>query len=279
MELMDTVNMNENIEGIEPSNEPDVQDDGANGETPIDSGSGEVTQSDFDPNQWGYKYRGQLIYPKDRNHLITLAQQGHMATQRMAEINKRAQELDERAKKYQPYEQLDKIFAENPKFAQKIWDMYQRAQAGENVVDDGEDSHVGKMFQEVQSLKTEFQKLQEEKEDRALETELDNMRKAHPDHEWGVDDGDGTLEKRIMQHALDNGFNSLESAYRDMMWDTVRTNTEAEALKKAKEARLQEKKAGVVEKGGSGQRPAPKSSLNIRDANWNQIAEAAIKGL
>lgn len=278
MEPMETVNLNETIEDTDQTNEPSADagtDAGAD-----DSVAGESSQPEFDPRAWGYKYKGQEIYPKDRNHLITLAQQGHMASQRMAELNKRAQELDELQRNYDPYKQLDEVFKSNPKFAQKIWDMYQRAQAGEDVLgsNDGSDPVLGKVTQEIHELKSGYQRLQEEREDVALAKEIEDLKSKYSEHDWDLDDGDGSLEKRILKHALDGGFNSLESAYRDMMWDTVRTDTEASTLRKAKEQRLQEKKAGVIDKGGA-QRPAAKPSMNIRDVNWNQIAEAAIKGL
>lgn len=283
MDTLDTVNINENID-TEPEAQTEPMADGSDAGVSGESGDGSAPSApEFDPRQWGYKYRGQEMYPKDRNHLITLAQQGHMATQRMAELNKRAAELDEMSKRFGPYQQLDEVFQKNPKFAQQIWDLYQRAQAGEDVVgssaNGGEAPYLGQLTQELNTIKSEFQRLKEEREDQALQKEVDSLKSSHPDHEWGQDDGDGTLEKRIMQHALDGGFSTLESAYRDMFFDQVRTNAEAAALKRAKENRIAEKKAGVIDKSGSGQRPAQRSGFNVRDASWNQIAEAAIKGL
>jgi hypothetical protein len=282
MDTLETVNIDQTTTEGDQSTELNQSTDGDAGAT--DGAGQEQSQvPQFDPQQWGYKYKGQMIFPKDRNHLITLAQQGHMAAQRMAELNKLRTDLDAQGKQYEPLKQLDEVFKKNPKFAQKIWDLYQRAQSGEDVLNGGggekEDPVYGQLTQEVQSVKSDLQKIKEEKEDQALEREIDTLKKNHADHEWGTDEGDGTLEFRIMKHAHDNGFNSLESAYRDLMWDTVRTNTEASTLQKAKENRVAEKKAGVIDKGGTGQRPAQKSGINIRDVSYNQIAEAAIKGL
>lgn len=276
MEPMETVDISQDIGETEQVNEQTADETGTE---QTDTDTAEQPVNDFDPKAWGYKYRGQEIYPKDRNHLITLAQQGHMASQRMAELNARAKELDSMQKQFDPYKQLDEVFQKNPKFAQKIWDLYQKAQAGEDVTADVQDNGLGAIVQDINGIKTEFQKLKEEKEDQALEREIETLKTAHSDHEWGIDEGDGTLEKRILKHALDGGFSSLESAYRDMMWDSVRTNTEAKTLKQAAQNRVAEKKAGVIDKGGSAQRPQQNNSQSVRGMSWNKIAEAAISGL
>lgn len=64
-------------------------------------------------------------------------------------------------------------------------------------------------------------RLVEKNGDIGLEKEIDNLHKNHIGDEWGVDNGKGTLEFRVMKHAHDNGFNTLESAYRDLMWNKI----------------------------------------------------------
>ncbi len=283
MDTLETVSLDQTTtEGGESTELENQTTGGEAGSTEAGAGEGIAQAPMFNPQEWGYKYKGQVIYPKDRNHLITLAQQGHMAAQRMAELNKFREELDNRGKQYEPLQQLDEVFKKNPKFAQRIWDLYQRAQAGEDVINgsDGGDNPVfGQITQQVQSVQAKLQKIEEEKEDQALEREIESLKTRHKDHEWGIDEGDGTLEFRIMKHAHDNGFNTLESAYRDLMWDSVRTNTEASTLKAAKENRIAEKKAGVIDKSGSGAKPASKGGVNVRDLSYNQIAAEALKGL
>ena len=44
---------------------------------PQEDGQTPVQEPEFSPDQWTLNYKGQTIVPKDRQHLINLAQKGH----------------------------------------------------------------------------------------------------------------------------------------------------------------------------------------------------------
>jgi len=75
---------------------------------------------DFNPQQWGLKYRDQTVFPKDRAHLVTLAQQGFGATQRLSELNRREAQLKAVADKYAMYDQLEKGLGRQSRIKQEL---------------------------------------------------------------------------------------------------------------------------------------------------------------
>ena len=240
------------------------------------------TEPDFDPTQWGYNYKGQTIYPKDRNHMKTLMQQAHVHNSKSEDLNRRLQEIDEMKGKFGKYEQLDKAFTDNPAFAQQIWAMQEKAQNGTlqesnaDVPPELQQFHqqLSELQQKDQTRESEHQEWKNQQADIALEKEIQTLRDKFADHEWDLDEGDGSLQSRILQHAFDEGL-SLERAYKDLMWDTHTTNVKARTLKQAQEKRVADKKAGVVM--GSGNRKPQSGNLDIRGSNYNDLRDQALK--
>ena len=89
------------VEGQQPDLQPPVATSTATAPQP----------QTFDPKSWGIKYRDKVEYPKDAKHLLTLAQQGFGATQRLAEMNRREAELSQQSQKVQQYLALEEQFS------------------------------------------------------------------------------------------------------------------------------------------------------------------------
>lgn len=229
---------------------------------------------DFDPNQWSFKYKGKPFLPKDRNHLMSLASQGLGATQRIEEYNKKEAELEQMRNQYSKYADLDKNFQSNPEFAQRVFELQQQIGQGEQEID----PNVAQIKAELQELKQWKEQQSMELVDRQLDNEMNELKKSHSNHNWELDEGDGTLTKRIMKHAYDNNFPTLEAAYRDFMWDSVQTNAKGQAIKQMTGAQKAAHRQGVVQPAvNSG--VVPKKPAYNKGDSWNDVAEKAVKSL
>lgn len=226
------------------------------------NGSGEV----WDGTKWSLKYRDQTIIPKDRDHLVNLAQQGFSYSQRMEELKNREKQLETQGAKFSQYEKLEKAFEANPKFRDQVYKWYDQSftpeqqkateaqtqqQAGGNIPPE--------LLQEIASLKefkAQFEAQQEQqavaKADEAVVSEIDDLKKQFPRDDWDSPASNGmTLTQEIIKHSLDNGGMKLATAYKDLMWDQHVKTTEAETLKKSAENKKASARAGIVAGGKS----------------------------
>jgi hypothetical protein len=242
---------------------------------------------DFVPDKWQLKYRDKVVVPKDRDHLINLAQQGFSYSQRMAELKQRETEIENNRQRYEQYEKLDKAFEANPQFRKQIFDWYnqsfspeQKQQAEQQVQQQAGPAAAQipqELLQEIASFrqfKEQFEQQQEQQASAAAEkevqTEIEELKKKYPRDDWDTLSSNGmTLAQEIIKHALDNGSIKLETAYRDLMWDQHVKSIEAETLKKAAEQSKVAKRAGIVAGGKAKgvQAPAPVDygKLDYRD--------------
>ena len=61
----------------------------------------------WNPSEWQLKFRDQTIVPKDRAHLVNLAQQGFSYSQRMQELKQREEQLNGKSQQYDQYAKLE----------------------------------------------------------------------------------------------------------------------------------------------------------------------------
>jgi len=229
----------------------------------------------FNPDEWQLKYRDQTIKPKDRDHLVNLAQQGFSYSQRMHELKTREEQMEKNAGRFQQYEKLEKAFESNPQFRDQIFQWYnqsftpaqQQKQQQQVQQESGSPTSIPpELLQEIASLKEwklswEAQQAQEQasQADAEVLSEIDGLKKKYARDDWDTQASNGmTLSQEIIKHALDNGGIKLETAYRDLMWDSHVKTTEAEIFKKADENKKASAKAGFVAGGKSKGAQQPK---------------------
>jgi hypothetical protein len=239
-------------------------------------------QPEFDPNQWALNFKGQPVIPRDRQHLINLAQKGHSFEQRMEDLNKQQKDIEGLKSKYSQYEPLDQLFRENPQFASEIMHLRQKYEGGVQQPT-GEapaqaQSHVPpQVLQEIEQLKGNYQKLISENEDYKLNQEINALKSQYKDHDWDSDDGTGTLEQRLLKHAMDNKLGSIRSAYRDYFFDQYAAQAQNSAIAQNAEKQKELNKAGIVQTGT----PAPeaKSTFDHKKASYDDIKAEALNRL
>lgn len=235
---------------------------------------------DFDPKSWELDYKGQKIYPKDRNHLITLARQGFGASQQLDLLNKERQQIEQLKNQYTQYDRLDQAFKQNPKLAQRIQqfiiEYQQNPNADEGQNQDELDPRILQMHSKLEELEQWRQQALQSDADKRLQQELQELKNTHKQYDWTTPTEEGTLEQRILKHALEKGITDLGLAFKDIMWDSVAANSQAEALKKAQERQQQQHRAGVVQNGAGGKPQAQSGKLQYNPSDtYNDIVQKA----
>jgi hypothetical protein len=231
----------------------------------------------WDGTQWAFEQKGQKIIPRDRNELIMWASRGRDYSQRTAELKQKAAEMQRMEQEYGQYKQLAQAFETNPTFKQQIFDLYAKSQ--NNTATPQEERTLAQLPPEIQAklaqvdeIKSEFEKIKEEKEDQLLESDINTLKGKYK-ADWDTDNGEGTLLHKIMQKAIETGL-SLEDCYKLLNYDTIRTNTEAETMKALANKQIDDKKKGIVAS-PYGVKPAP-ASIDPTKLNYNKLAEAAL---
>jgi len=262
---------NRMLEGdSEPKNEVDVDENGDNVQpeviNPNQPAPGQ-TQEEFDAQKWELNYKGQKHYPRDRQHLVDMAQKGISYERSMEQLNEERRMLQEQQTSLSQLSELDKRMKENPDFANYLLKQVQQYTQNPNIQQDDDqedyvqDPRLNEVQQKLSDIEQWKQQQVQEKADRQLDETIQKLRDKYPDQPWDTDeDGNGTLTHRLLKHAYDNGLTNLETAYRDYTYDHVAVNSKALTLKQEKERRQAEHKAGVVNTNIS--KPAPKVTDN-----------------
>lgn len=254
-------------------------------DTPVQQGT---PVSDFDPKPWALKYRGTTVYPKDRDHLVNLAQKGYSYDTNLATLKKQEQALAEREAGITNLDEVRKLaeaFDANPQFKQFLMQKYQEIlNGGGTEQKDGEDI-VGKLKPTIESMvKPYLSEIEQYKEslaqgeaDRGVSVEIEQLKQAYPRQNWSAKDEEGkTLMDRIIQYSLDTDLPTLKSAYRDYMFDTIQENTKADTLKQEAENTVKATKAGIVQDSGSQSSARGPRKVNVKDMSWNDAAKFAL---
>lgn len=239
----------------------------------------------WDGKQFPLKYRGNPYITKSRDEFINLANKGFSYSQELEKFNRdRAaweQERNQLQSRYSQYDEFDKMLRESPDLASRMIAMFEDHKNGiKTQQPDGRT--FDPRFNDVMSRMDMIERMNTERlnseADRQLSIDLEKLREKYPNHDWTTDTGNGNLEQQLIQFAVDNGFTNLEHAYRVMMWDSVSSNSKAQALKGAANARQAATKAGVVSntvsQGGSQQ----KQGYRYGDS-YNDLAARAVEEL
>lgn len=256
---------------------PDFEGNAAGGEAGEESGQSQTTQQDnFDPKTWSMTYKGQTVMPKDRQHLINLAQQGWGYSQSMADLKRQRAEIEASKGKYSKYDALDQALTSNPQLAESIWGIVQKhnGTGSDNQPGQGLPPEVMTKLQEFDQFKQTYQQQQA---DQTLQSELKELRGKYTDEPWDVNTGEGTLEQRVIQHALDKNILDLHVAYKDLMWDNMQSKVKATTLNKAKEAKLKAAKQGIVDGGSPDSGSAAKDQTYKSGDTYHSLTEKILQ--
>lgn len=251
------IQLNNNVDNSTDSNDQTTNDGQSAASLQGDNNQTDVPDN-FDPNSFGLNFKGQQVFPKDREHLINLAQQGWGYSQSMEQLNIRQKEMDKTEGTYSKYKEFDDQMAQDPKLAQHIRDAYSgyygnqdQTQNLDDQTQNTDDPRIAQMQGQLQELSNHRDEDISNKADLDLQNTINTLKQQYPDQPWDNDTGDGTLTHRLIKHALDKGIDNIDLAYKDYMWDSVQANTTAATLKKQKEQTQKNFKNGVIDTGFS----------------------------
>lgn len=259
------------------------------------SPQGEQQQEVWDGSKWTLKFRDKQIVPENRDQLVTWAQKGYAYNTLKSDLDKRAQELDQLKGKYGQLQQLSDTFESNPALRDKILQLYQEtlsntqhaAAAGDQQgVDQGNDVLAqvkGIIENTLQEKLAPVNKFQEEYFAKQAENDLNNeeqqLRAKFQGEGWDSEDSEGKrlIDRVLLTAAKYEGSMSLEEAYKLVAFDSVKTRSEAEALKKAAEDRQKQARDGIIASGANGgqARPRPAAGPTLH-TSYNDAAQAAL---
>ena len=233
----------------------------------------------FNPELYAFEHKGQRILPKDENQVRQWLSGGYNFSQNQAAFKKQQAEVEERSRRVAEYEKLAEAFEKNPQFQKQIMDWYQKsttpqAQAQPTAANMQLPPELLAKLEKVDAVSQDVQRMKEKEEDSALEQEIAGLKSKYKDYDWTTDSGEVTLEKQVLQAAMDNGLNSLEKAFKLITYDKVATKSEAAALSRLAAQKADDAKKGVVSSAGSSQKPAQKP-IDHSNTPYNKLAEMA----
>lgn len=225
---------------------------------------------DFDPNGFGYVFRGETHYPKDRNDLIELSQLGHLFRTKRDHYDKIENEYKTLSEKNRIYQQFEQALNQNPQLAEEIRNAYQKYSQqqpnGQGAAQPGDPRY--------EELHSKVQTIEERHADQELRREMDSLRKNHPDHDWDKDTGEGNFEKQILKFMIEQGINNPEHAYRAFMFPQAVKTANFKGAERLTIEQQRAKKAGIVNKGNQG--PKKASSFDPRGKSYSEALDAAL---
>lgn len=203
---------------------------------------------------------------------------GHMMqsdyTRKTQELSQQRQTLETQIRQqvesqYKPYQDLANYLHQNPHIQQQL-QQYMRENPSQQPQQNQNQPIDISAHPEFQTLKQQFeqqqhfiQSWQQEQEQRAIQTEWQDLVSRYPEAK------DPNVAQQIASFADENGTN-LEVAYRNLMFDRVRQNTEQKMV----ENNMKKKVGNTVKPQNNSQSP---SKPQIPDGNLNDIAKYLIQ--
>lgn len=238
------------------------------------------TQPEWNGTEWQYKYKGRVFVPRNKEHILALMQKGHGFNSEYDRLKQERQQFEQTRSSYDKYAQLDQMLQEHPELQQKINNVvyeYRNGNQQTSTSKSGEvDPTVLEQRQILEQTRGLYEQLTAAQADKQLSDEINQLKQRYP-QDWGTDNGDGNLERRILQHAYQHGFPSLEAAYRDYMWDSVQANAKADALRNNKKTRQEQFRSGKTGFGAPNSLP-PNKNVDVTKMSYNQIVDAVVQG-
>lgn len=248
-----------------------------------------AAQSSWNGDEWAFETNGKKIVPEGRDHLIKWASQGYNYSQRMGELNKtfaqKQAELEAERAKYEGYDRYHKVneyARQNPQWWEHVEKSFQNRETYQ--VPQELQGVLNPLLQRLQATEGVLQEFQSEKQrqeyerqDQALDTEINEIREKFPNIDLNsVDPASGeTLELRVLKHAGQLGTTSFRAAFRDYFHDKLIELSKATALETAAKEKEQNAKKGIL-----GKTPAPVKGLNpaqnTRGKSYDQLAQEAM---
>lgn len=240
----------------------------------------------FTPQEFGYKFRNETVYPKDRSEAIELMQLGHSFRTNKPKWEQERQAYSAfEAKKdvYQRYDQLSAALQANPDFRTELEQLANKYSGPKPQAQPNQPPSSPalppEVLERIEKL-TAFQEKQETREaDNELKQELDALALKNPHFDWKTDSGEGDLRKQLIAYMHTKRVYDPEIALSAMMYKSELQKTRFEAEKKVADEVAKARKAGVVTPGTQTAPQAPAGGLNHKNMGYDELENAALASL
>lgn len=253
---------------------PEAAPAGAPLETPAPA------EPQFNPQEWGFKFRNETVFPKDRNEMTELLQLGRSYRENKPKWEKDQQALqafEARKQDYQRYDQLSDALKANPQFRTELEQLAQKYSgqpsqppaAPPSVADDPR----LKQFEEY------IEQQRQREADQELANEMDQLEKTETAFDWKSNSGDGSLRDQLLKYMSENKIYNARVAFRDMKWNEIQQKKEFDARRKAEEDAAKARRLGTVTPGTN---PAPSNApkpIDFKNTNWETLENMAVESL
>lgn len=243
-----------------------------------------------DPNAWRSSFdwtldvNGQKVAVDSADKAKTWLQQGHNYSQRVADLNakerdwqQKLRDAEDRVKGYGRFDEVDRYAKQNPDWWKFVEQQYESR--GQQQLD----PTLAPLLQRLQSLEGFVQQTQtaeqeriQKDQDQALNAEIQSIRSTHPNIDFGsVDETGKTLEWRVLHHANENGINSFRAAFRDYLHDKLVEEAKAQGRVAIAQGQQEAAKKGII-----GKTPTPtkaQAPVSVKGKSYDQVTQDALK--
>lgn len=231
---------------------------------------GPQADPNFNPQDFSYKFRDEMVAPKSREDMIELLQMGHSYRYNKPKWDSLKQELDQRAQTYETYQKLHESIQANPAFKDELMEMYNR-HTGQQQQPQG-DPRYDELSQKVQTF-------EEKQADAELASEIQKVMSAHPEIQWAKDLGEGTPKQQLINFMSEHGINNPEYAYRAMYFPKATQNAAHQAAAQTTQNIQQQHRAGVVQHGTTTPPGGKMTRDDLAKQSWDSLADMALADL
>lgn len=222
--------------------------------------------------------------PLNDQRLKQWAAQGYDYGQKMSEFTQAKTQWEaQRAQhdaKVKPYLEIDEYASKNPQWWQKVQEIWK---AREQALDPSNPlakelgqlkTETGEMRQYILQQKQKEAAIEQESEDKALESQIESVRKTYPDLDLSAKDpSDGkTLEYKVLEYAHQNGLRSFDQAFKLFNHDRLVKIAEEKAKENLVKEKQKQTKLGLL-----GQSSTPRKGLQPADGIKNKSYDQLMK--
>lgn len=243
-----------------------------------------------EPKEFEFNSRGQPVKIRENDPRFTQwLSQGHDYSQNTAAMRSERETFDrsrqEWEKSWSPYREVDQFAKQNPDWWQHVEQSYQQKLTSppEGVPDQVRqylDQRLEPVAKDIPLMREFLQKMQTQEmerkqadEDTKLGESIKSIQSRYSDLDFSTKDESGlSLEHRVLNHAVQNGFPTFKAAFLDYYHDNLEKLAEARGKEAQQKEFEKRKKLGLLDDApapGTSNR-SPFSEVSTRKtASWN----------